>query len=77
VHDFVNHQVGLLGRCARRQAESSRVLERALQRHFVMDDVILRHVADARAGHGTGTDLSAVVHDLASRGCTQPSENPE
>ena len=49
-HRLVDHAVGLVGRGARRQPKSRRVLERAPQRHLDVDDVVLRDVADARAG---------------------------
>ena len=74
---LIDHSVGLPGRRARGQPESRRVLERAPQRHFAMDDVILRDVADARVARGGGIDPSAVVPDLAGRGCPQPRENLE
>jgi len=42
-----------------------------------VDDVVLGHVADARAGHRTVIDPNAVMHDLASRGRPQPGEDLE
>ena len=72
---FVDNSVGLVGRCARRQAESCRVLERAPQRHLDVDDVVLRDVADTGAGPGTGIDPNAVVHDLAGGRRPRPRKN--
>jgi hypothetical protein len=76
-HRFVNHVVGLLSRCARRQAQSCRVLERTPQRHLEVDDVVLRDIADARAGRGAGIDPNAVMHDLASRWRPHPRKDLE
>jgi len=74
---FIDHPVSLPGRCAGRQAESRRVLQRAPQRHLAVDDVVLGDVADARVRRGTGIDPNAVMHDLASRGRPQPRKNLE
>ena len=73
----IDHSIGLRGRRARRQTKSRRILERAPQRHFAVDDVILRHVADARVAGGAGIDPDTVVRDLAGRGRPQPREDLE
>ena len=76
-HRFVDHVVGMLRRCARRQAQSCRVLERTPQRHLDVDDVVLRDIADARAGRGAGIDPNAIMPDLASRRRPHPRKNLE